>query len=119
MPRGGYREKSGRKNTWASGCKFKDTKLIRVPRAIADQVLTYAHRLDEKSLDSVTKSEMMLSGAQLASRFGLNKDAVNKMRRKRIDQPLRFSEWTQEKDPQGIAWEWVTVQNAYFYKPVE
>lgn len=56
MPRGGHREKSGRKSTWKSGCKFEDTKLIRVPRAIADQLLEIAHKIDTgESLDLVTK----------------------------------------------------------------
>lgn len=46
MTRGGKREKAGRKSTWASGCKFGDTKLIRVPSAIASQVLDIAHQID-------------------------------------------------------------------------
>lgn len=46
MARGGKREKAGRKSTWASGCKFEDTKLIRVPAAIADHVLAIAHQID-------------------------------------------------------------------------
>lgn len=55
MPRGGYREKAGRPSTWKSGCKFSETKLIRVPTAIADQLLEIAHKLDSgESLDLVT-----------------------------------------------------------------
>ena len=45
MTRGGYREKAGRKSTWVSGCKFEETKLIRVPIAISDRVLEIAHKL--------------------------------------------------------------------------
>ncbi len=58
MPRGGFREKAGRKSTWKSGCSFAQTKLIRVPAKIADQVLEFAHNLDSGSiLDSETNSE--------------------------------------------------------------
>jgi hypothetical protein len=46
MARGGYREKAGRKSGWVSGCKFEDTKLIRVPVTIADRLLEIAHKLD-------------------------------------------------------------------------
>ena len=46
MPRGGRRDGAGRKSTWVSGCKFEDTKLIRVPVAIADRLLEIAHKLD-------------------------------------------------------------------------
>lgn len=62
MPRGGKRKGSGRKSTWRSGCKFEDTKLIRVPKAIADEVLKLAHKLDAgESLDLATKSPKQLS----------------------------------------------------------
>ena len=46
MVRGGKRNGSGRHSGWHSGCKFADTQTIRVPRAIAAQVLQIAHRLD-------------------------------------------------------------------------
>ncbi|NEP61331.1 MAG: hypothetical protein F6K31_30975 [Symploca sp. SIO2G7] len=46
MPRGGKRDGSGRPSTWSSGCRFQDTKLIRVPKSIADRVLKYAHDVD-------------------------------------------------------------------------
>ena len=58
MARGGYREKAGRKTSWASGCKFEDTKIIRVPISIANKLLDIAHKLDEGgSLDLDTKSK--------------------------------------------------------------
>ena len=47
MPRGGARKGAGKTNTWKSGCKFEDTKLIRVPKAIADRTLELAHSVDE------------------------------------------------------------------------
>lgn len=56
MSRGGKREKAGRPSSWASGCKFEDTKLIRVPVAIADRLLEIAHKLDaNENLEIVTK----------------------------------------------------------------
>jgi hypothetical protein len=57
MTRGGYREKAGRKSTWVSGCKFEQTKLIRVPIAISDRVLEIAHKLDNgEVIDLVSES---------------------------------------------------------------
>jgi hypothetical protein len=43
---GGAREGSGRRSTWASGAKKEDSKLIRVPSYIADEVLKAAHYID-------------------------------------------------------------------------
>lgn len=69
MPRGGKREKAGRKSTWTSGRKIEDTTVIRVPKEYAAQLLEIAHKLDagivlefkteSKNLElgSVTKSE--------------------------------------------------------------
>jgi hypothetical protein len=57
MPRGGRRDGSGRKSTWVSGCKFEDTKLIRVPSFISDKLLEIAHKIDSgEDIDSETKS---------------------------------------------------------------
>ena len=76
MPRGGRRDGAGRKSTWVSGCKFEDTKLIRVPVAIADRLLEIAHKLDSgetidletKSNDeTVTKSELIQKGKQIVA----------------------------------------------------
>lgn len=47
MPRGGSRKGAGRKTSWASGCQFEDTKVVRVPKEIASEVLEIAHKLDE------------------------------------------------------------------------
>lgn len=43
MPRGGYRENSGRKQKWNLG----ETKAVRIPVAIADTIMEVAKRLDE------------------------------------------------------------------------
>jgi hypothetical protein len=60
MSRGGIRENAGRKSTWKSGCKFSQTKLIRVPIALVDQLLEIAHKLDSgEVLDLVTKQKSL------------------------------------------------------------
>ena len=46
MNRGGKREGAGRKATWASECSRSETKPIRVPKVLAEEVLGIAHRLD-------------------------------------------------------------------------
>jgi hypothetical protein len=113
MPRGGYREKAGRPSTWKSGCKFSETKLIRVPTAIADQLLEIAHRLDSgETLDLVTKQLSLLdrpteinvdarfSGTELALRLKISSGAITNWVR---DGTL--TQKTKEKDRDGIAWE--------------
>ncbi|NEP35075.1 MULTISPECIES: hypothetical protein [unclassified Moorena] len=50
MPRGGYRENSGRKPKWNLG----QTKAVRIPVVIADTILEVAKRLDDgESIESV------------------------------------------------------------------
>lgn len=47
MPRGGYHPNAkrwGRKSAWKNA---SDTKTIRVPEELAEQILDYAHKLDE------------------------------------------------------------------------
>jgi hypothetical protein len=82
MPRGGVRSNSGAKGKWKHG----KTKLIRVPEELADQILEYAHKLDENAkieseteskadpslgLDSVMESKVLdLSGISVATLKG-------------------------------------------------
>jgi FtsZ-binding cell division protein ZapB len=55
--RGGAREKAGRKSSWVSGCRQEDTKLIRVPKKLVEQLNKIAHNLDAGELiDLDTKS---------------------------------------------------------------
>lgn len=66
--RGGKREKAGRKSTWKSGCKFEETKLIRVPNSIADKVLAIAHKIDAGEvldLDTKPKEVNLAQSSQL------------------------------------------------------
>lgn len=55
--RGGARENAGRKSSWVSGCRQEDTKLIRVPKKLVEQLNKIAHKLDAGELiDLDTKS---------------------------------------------------------------
>lgn len=65
MPRGGKREGSGGKPKWIHG----KTTVIRVPEALAEEILRVAKLLDEgKSVDDVTKSKYLdLSGVSIRS----------------------------------------------------
>jgi hypothetical protein len=60
MPRGGKRPGAGGKPTWKHG----KTKVIRVPIALADEILEYARKLDTGDItDSDTGSKVVdLSG---------------------------------------------------------
>ena len=51
MPRGGQREGSGSKSGWKHG----KTKVIRVPEALADQIVEYARKLDEGKVNDDAK----------------------------------------------------------------
>ena len=57
MPRGGYHpnaERWGRKSAWQND---SDTKTIRVPESLAEQILDYAHKLDNgEAIDYETKA---------------------------------------------------------------
>lgn len=61
MPRGGYHanaERWGRKSAWLND---SDTKTIRVPEALAQHILDYAHRLDSGEfidIDTKAKTEI-------------------------------------------------------------
>lgn len=113
MPRGGHRERAGRKSTWKSGCSFGETKLIRVPQRIAGELLVIAHKLDAgESLDLVTKqlsllppneitSDTRLTGVQLGARIGVSSAALTPILKRSAEE---FASYTQERDPDGIAW---------------
>ena len=58
MSRGGKREGAGRKTSWASGVRFEDTSLVRIPNYLKTDLLHLAHRLDSGlKIDSVSKSK--------------------------------------------------------------
>jgi hypothetical protein len=127
MPRGGYREKAGRKSTWKSGCMHKDTKLIRVPISIADELLKIAHKLDAgESFNSSTEqlslpinlaasktskvnSDTRLSGVELARLLGVSSAALTPYIKKGSE---ALAKYTRSKS--GIAWE----REGKKYKPI-
>jgi len=91
MPRGGERKGAGRKSTWVSGCKFEDTKLIRVPKAIADVLLKLAHRLDAgEDLELETKSKRQEKQA-LQQRVRELEHEVSKLKTESSHQQLELS----------------------------
>lgn len=126
MPRGGYRENSGRKSGW----NHTDTQTIRVPKVYAAQLLEIARRLDNgESIESVSKSKIEsvtkskaktkvtkdsvsksnkdivtesegLSQRQLAERLGCNARRLIDRR----DNPKELAEYTRSKDPEGVSW---------------
>lgn len=122
MPRGGKRKGAGRKSTWKSGCRFEDTQLIRVPRAIASEIMQIAHKLDAgESLDLGTKPETHtqltffsepLSGVALANRLGVSSAAFTPVLKKGHS---AFAEYTKERDSDGIAWERIGKK----YQPIQ
>lgn len=72
MPRGGYREGAGGKSKWVRG----KTTVIRVPEALAEEILRLAKLLDEgKSVDDVTKSKY-LDLSKVSIRYISGKPAI-------------------------------------------
>lgn len=143
MSRGGKRQNAGRKTSWVSGCRFEDTKVIRVPEIIADQVLKYAHQLDAMSvskevlspkmdvLEKVTNSKReapvqldllcqsssvdiySLNQALLSDRLGISASQIRKSKGKRGDKALQS--WSSQYDPDGISWKYDS--SLKLYKP--
>ena len=54
MVRGGKRKGAGRPTKWREGTTKDDTKTVRIPRRIIDEVLEYAYELDN---NCVTQSK--------------------------------------------------------------
>lgn len=134
MPRGGARKNAGRKSAWASGCQFVDTQTIRVPKAIAAEVLEFARNLDrERTLEKDSISENCRSSVvdgltlsvcsplgcerltrdQLAERLGVSPATVKRTRSKKMGNPRGFLEWSRRRDPQGWGWEYDSDQKIY------
>lgn len=92
MSRGGYRKGAGRKPKW----KNLDTVTIRVPQVIADQVLTFAHFIDnlekplrESLLEKITKSKFSFekiteSNTDLNKVINLNGVAISRIHGKTL-----------------------------------
>lgn len=61
---GGKRTGAGRKSSWASGCSKDETKSIRIPKRIADKIISFAHIEDlaesTKSFDITSLPTVLL-----------------------------------------------------------
>ena len=134
MPRGGKRLGAGRKSAWIN----KETQLIRVPKVLAQQILQYAHELDEKvaaseakrshkpasrqmdllpvALDSATKSKNVppMTLTALSERLGRHKSTLVGVRKQGSE---RLAHWSREKDPDGLEWEY-REEDKLFYPVV-
>jgi len=90
---GGAREGSGRKSTWASGAKKEDSKLIRVPSHIADEVLKAAHHIDAGGKINYDENEKV-NQIEIDS-INLNKvKKIAKLVRSYEGQPRGTRDWT-------------------------
>ena len=68
MGRGGAREGSGKKTSWPSGCRFAQTKLIRVPEYLSAQLLEIGKKLDAgEVIDFDTKSKVEQLDVQVST----------------------------------------------------
>jgi hypothetical protein len=98
MARGGYRENSGRKTSWASGCGFDDTKTIRVPKSLADQITEIAHRLDAgeiigldtESINALTKENFRIKEEQQKLQDEIEKCRIELRRSRETIQPKQL-----------------------------
>lgn len=61
MPRGGKRDKAGRKSSWSSGVKFEDTSLVRIPSYLKGEVLKLAHKLDAGDCIDLSQMQSQIS----------------------------------------------------------
>jgi hypothetical protein len=135
MPRGGQREGAGRKSTWTSGCRFEDTKLIRVPTVLADRLLEIAHQLDadrlktsnlaQNELETKSKSFLveqleipvlstkiiLITQALLIQRLVVSAQQIRKSKGKPGDKALQS--WSSSYDPDGIAWRYDSKTKKY------
>lgn len=131
MPRGGKREGAGRKSTW----NHKETQLIRVPKVLCDQILQFAHELDQAQIelvqassrknasrqmklltdasDSVTESIDIepMTLTDLSKRLGRHKSTLLEARKKGAEY---LAKWSREKDPNGLEWEYRTEEKLFY-----
>lgn len=54
-----------------------------------------------------------MNGYSLSNRFGLNQQVVGNSKNKWKDRPEKFAEWSKQKDPDGIAWQYDPVDKLY------
>jgi hypothetical protein len=137
MPRGGIRKGSGKKSSWKSGCKFEQTKLIRIPSSLASQLLEIAHWLDdggevEKVIKPVqcelpipphTNSEIVTDSKEytetaFAQEIGINRSTLKNRKKKYLDGLLSeddFQAYLREHDPKSRPWRYCRERKRYYY----
>jgi hypothetical protein len=137
MPRGGVRKGAGKKTSWKSGCKFQETKLIRVPVAISSRLLEIAHWLDEGGeIEKVTKSiqyELPISPSSnleietnskeytetaFAQEILINRSTLKNRKKKYLDGLISeddFQAYLCEHDPQSRSWRYCRERKRYYY----
>jgi hypothetical protein len=137
MSRGGRRDGSGRKSSWKSGCSFEETKLIRVPSVIADQLLEIAHWLDNGgTIEKVTKSKPLqleivadaileietnskgYTETAFAHLIGINRSTLKSRKKKYLDGLISeddFQAYLCEHDPQSRNWRYCRERKRYYY----
>ena len=138
MTRGGARQGAGKKSSWKSGCKFEQTKLIRVPAAISTQLLEIAHWLDEgfqikkltkpiqcelsNVLDTVSPNEALprlFNETEFAKEININRSTL-KNRKKRflngLESELSFYAYLSEHDPQSRQWRYCRDTKKYYFE---
>jgi hypothetical protein len=86
MARGGFREGAGKKSEWKHSANASETKLIRVPIMLADEILALARKLDkgeitqdDDSKEKIDKVYTVISEYQAASKNTRNWVECNKM----------------------------------------
>lgn len=140
MPRGGSRKGAGRKSSWNNKETtvirvpkvFADRLLEIAQKLDKGEVLDLNTKSKQnrsnkatktsKKIDSVTESKLNqnefvidsksgLSGVRLAKRLGSSETSVRRHRDGKR-QPSLW-EWSRERDPDGIAWEYRSDQKYY------
>lgn len=136
MSRGGARKGAGKKTSWKSGCTFNQTKLIRVPLALASRLLDIAHWIDEGGeIEKVTKpiqhelslsSEIILetetnskayTETDLAEEIKVNRSTLKNRKKKYLDGIISeadFHSYLREKDPLSRNWCYSLQDKKYY-----
>jgi hypothetical protein len=137
MPRGGARKGAGKKTSWKSGCKFDQTKLIRVPITVSGRLLEIAHWLDEGAevekvtkpiqcelpIPPDTKSEIATNSKEytetaFAQELGISRSTLKNRKKKYLDglaSEEDFYHYLREQDPQSRSWRYCRQRKRYYY----
>jgi len=76
---------------------------------IVDKPVGITEEVNDRSIDTVDKtSDRLLSGVDLAKRLGVNSGTLSRNRAK-----PNFTQWSQGKDPEQWAWQYVSELERY------